>query len=119
MNEPDFQTAIIELAQWAGWKVHHCRPVGTRSGYRTPIQGDPGFPDLVLARRGVVIMAEVKGPRGRLDGSQKSWKHEAGSEVWRPADWDGIVARLTGKEPTDPNQIELFPHEGGEVVAPI
>ena len=101
-RERDFQRAIVELARLCGWRVFHARPALTRAGeWRTPIQGDAGFPDLVLCRAGRVIFAELKREGGRLTPQQQGWldalRQCAGVEVylWTPADWDAIEAILT------------------------
>ena len=101
MNEAQFQTRVIEAAQWCGWLVHHTRAARTQSGgWSTPITGNAGFPDLVLAHptRGV-IFAELKTDTGRCSELQNHWGRTlfaAGAEyhLWRPADWSLILARL-------------------------
>ena len=119
LSERDFQEQIIQLAKLHGWMVHAERPARTKDGWRTAIQGDPGFPDLVLAREGVVIYAELKSEKGRLSPAQIEWSvalHEVDqrardqafavqesrglphpsievvvrSFIWRPSDWDEI-----------------------------
>lgn len=99
MTEDQFLTRIIDAAQLLGWHVHHCRPARTADGrWRTPVQGNPGFPDLVLARNGVVIIAEVKTDRGRLTEDQRGWLdalHDT-ARVWRPAGWEQILIELGG-----------------------
>lgn len=98
MLEAVFQQHVVTLARLRGWLVHHTRPAKARSGrWVTPIQGDPGLPDLILARRGRVIMAELKSENGRLSGAQKRWiEHLDTSDasvevfVWRPSLWDEI-----------------------------
>lgn len=97
MTEAELQSVVIELAQLKGWLVHHDRPARTAKGWRTPIQGTPGFPDLVLARNGRVIFAELKSERGAMRGDQLRWMRELAVEdvrgadveleVWRPEDW--------------------------------
>ena len=83
---------------WRGWRVHAERPARTSKGWRTPVQGDPGFFDLVLARRGRVIFAELKSARGKLSAEQEAWLAElsGGPEryTWRPADFPAIEATL-------------------------
>lgn len=112
MTEAHFQEQIIALARLEGWLIMHTRPARTATGrIITPIQGDPGFPDLVLARQGRIIFAELKSTRGRLSDDQTRWLDELlGAEgdtnptirVWRennPDDWTDIVTLLTTKEP--------------------
>lgn len=100
--EAEFQSAVIEAAQWHGWIVHHTRNVQIRPGvWATPLQGDRGFPDLVLARpkHGDLVFAELKAPRGRLTPEQELWLatlRSAGAEAycWRPVDMADIITRL-------------------------
>lgn len=101
ISEASLQSAIIELAHFEGWIVHHTRPVQIRPGkWTTPIQGDAGFPDLVLAHRDRgTIFAELKTSVGRLSEQQKEWIERltaAGLEayVWRPRDIRDIRLRL-------------------------
>lgn len=96
MTEQAFQDAVVELAKLQGWLVHHGRRVKTPTGYRQPIQGDRGFPDLVLCRAGVVLLVELKADRGRLSVHQRAWLEEAQGQirVWRPSDWTEISQTL-------------------------
>lgn len=87
MTEAELQTNVIDLAHAYGWLVVHQRPALTNSGYRTAIQGDKGFPDLVLAKAGRVLLAELKSQTGRLTDDQQRWVTASGAYVWRPTDW--------------------------------
>jgi hypothetical protein len=100
-REREFQQAVIDLARLMGWRVHHTRPALTQRGrWLTPLQGDAGFPDLVLCRPPRVIFAELKRAGGRLTHAQRGWLEAlqacAGVEcyLWTPADWDAIVQHL-------------------------
>jgi VRR-NUC domain len=104
--ESVFQTAVIELAHLRGWMVHHCRPGATAGGrWATQIQGDPGFPDLVLARDRSddhppeLLFVELKRQQTGVTIAQGLWIRVL-SEVavaacdltvevflWRPSDW--------------------------------
>lgn len=106
ITEAELQSAVVELAQLRGWLVHHCRPGATAGGHwATQIQGDTGFPDLVLARgRGddhppELLFVEVKRERTEVTIAQGLWIRVL-SEVaiaacdltvevflWRPSDW--------------------------------
>lgn len=58
------------------------------------MQGDKGFPDLCLARNGVVIFAELKVGRNKLSPEQERWAREIGDVyLWKPEDLP-LVARL-------------------------
>jgi hypothetical protein len=59
VSEASFLSAVVDYARLKGWRVHHQRPAYERGRYRSAIQGDSGFPDLVLARRG-----RIQGGRG-------------------------------------------------------
>ena len=104
MTEREFQQAVVQLARLMGWRVHHTRPALTQRGrWLTPIQGDAGFPDLVLCRGGRVIFAELKRNGARPTPAQRGWLEAlqacAGVEcyLWTPSDWDAIVRTLGGK----------------------
>lgn len=93
MTEDDLAAFVIELAQFRGWKVVHFRPARTEHGYRTAVQGDVGSPDLILARRGVVLLVELKAERGRLTPQQKEWAKAIGPYIyrlWKPSDLESI-----------------------------
>lgn len=102
LTEKDFQNAVIALARTCGYRVAHFRPAMGRGGrWSTPMQGDPGFPDLVLAGRGRVLFIELKRNLGassfRLTPAQIEWGNALGRggadwRVWRPEDWPDIQA---------------------------
>ena len=101
-REKDFQRAVIDLARLTGWRVHHTRPALTQRGrWLTPIQGDAGFPDLVLCRPPRLILAELKRNGARPTPAQRGWLEAlqacAGVEcyLWTPADWNAVVRTLT------------------------
>ena len=116
VTEDAFLLQVIELARLRHWLVHHCRPARTRKGWATPIQGDPGFPDLVLVsdpdKRSDcrLIFAELKSQKGKTTHSQNQWARALrGTQteywgeqrpweesplpmtpevyLWRPSDW--------------------------------
>lgn len=118
-SEGAFMAQIIGMARAAGWLVHHCRPVVTKSGRAmTPIQGDGGFPDLAMVwfhpddeRHDLAVVAELKSWRGRsaYQPGQEHWIDawraiEKGSRgyvrafVWTPMDWDEIERVLERRE---------------------
>lgn len=106
MTEDDLKEAVIGEAQLRGWLVHHCRPARAAAGkWSTPIEGDPGFVDLVLVHpRHGVLWRELKSQRGRLDDDQRRWlaalsSSGADAKVWRPIHWveGSIDLELRGK----------------------
>lgn len=108
-TETELLDATIDLATLCRWAVCHFRPARTKNGYRTAIQGHIGFPDLVLARDGIVLFRELKGPKGRVSSEQRDWGHQIQPgwlemranipddpmrlrfDVWRPEHWDTII----------------------------
>lgn len=103
-SEKEFQNAVVDYAHLNGWLVHHARAAQVREGkWVTPIQGDAGFPDLVMARYGKIVFAELKSKKGRLSQAQKEWRDIIDTAVdqdrlfwfeWRPSDWDEIEQTL-------------------------
>jgi len=74
--EKDFTDNVVQLAKTLGWRVAHFRPAQTKQGWRTAMQGDKGFPDLVLAKAGRVIFAELKSATGKVSKEQQEWLDE-------------------------------------------
>jgi hypothetical protein len=95
-TEGEFQEAVISLARLYGWKVAHFRPARTEKGWRTAMQGDKGFPDLVLAKQGRVIFAELKAHGKNPTTDQTEWlaalqgNEKAEVYVWRPEDMEQV-----------------------------
>ena len=93
LSEADFQRRVIDLAKLRGWKVAHYRPAkGPKGAWSTPVTGHAGAPDLILARDGEVILAELKSETGRLSAEQRQWLDALGDHgyLWRPSDWDEV-----------------------------
>lgn len=103
MTEAEFLANIVELAHTLGYIVHHDRPAQTASGnWVTAIQGDPGFPDLVLTKPGRLIFAELKSDAGVVTASQWRWIETlelayAETYIWRPRDIQTIATVLGPK----------------------
>ncbi len=90
LTETELQQKITDRAELLGWLVYH-----TYDSRRSA----PGFPDLVLARKGRVLFVEVKSEKGRLSRAQAKWLRALGIGkpsipcldchevyVWRPSD---------------------------------
>ncbi len=100
MTEAVLQTRVIDLARTFGWLVNHARPARKLDGsWSTPIQGDKGFPDLVLVRPPFTMFVELKSEKGKLTPEQTVWLealekcgHDA--RVWRPSDMREIEETL-------------------------
>lgn len=118
ISETAFANSILEWAGRVGWRRFHVRNSG--HGGRSYVQGDKGFPDLVLIKQAPsspdrvrsfptpapvrMIVAELKvgkGQRGRARPEQQAWLDLLacfpGIEIyiWTPADWQTII-RLLG-----------------------
>ncbi len=97
MSEDDFKSRVMATARVYGWMCCHYRPARDARGWVTPLEGDAGCPDLILARGGVVLLAELKSHKGKARADQLSWLLAAGSQgrLWRPGDWPAVLAELS------------------------
>jgi len=114
MTETQFLQRVVDTAKLYGWLVTHFRPAKTERGWRTALQGDSGFVDLVLARGGVVLHAELKVGGGRPRPDQISWGEAIGDtyRLWYPDDWDDIVEELRIRRPiASADRDARFPRE--------
>jgi hypothetical protein len=105
-SERAFERAVVEYAKLLGWRVFH--PFDAR-------RSEPGFPDLAMARKGRLVLAELKTDRGRVSGEQRAWLDALGYGeedqrwaaatlagrmprlmvcLWRPSDWNEIQGVL-------------------------
>ncbi len=85
MLERDLSQLVFDAARKRRWLV-------ARYPTFRATQTTPGFPDLVLLRKGRLIVAELKREREEPSEEQKDWLEgfrEAGVDVrvWRPSDW--------------------------------
>ena len=97
VSEDIFKDAVLRQAKAFGWLRFHPLPaMNARGRHATFQQGEKGFPDLTLARRGVVIFRELKSNTGRLSPEQEAWGAELGDAwgVWRPRDWALVMDTL-------------------------
>jgi hypothetical protein len=99
-SEAIFQDAVIQAAATCGWDAHHIRPGKYGTHYKT--DGLKGMPDLILiGRKGQgIIFAELKSRTGKLSEAQELrlgqlMANGAECHVWRPADMQRIVDRLS------------------------
>ena len=106
ISEADFADKVAHIARMYGWKIAHWGIGWTNRGYRTAARFDgSGFPDWVLVQpaRGLIWFRELKAgtkPTRPLDPAQALWRQwliaaGANYDVWRPADFDDIVAALS------------------------
>ncbi|MDP3770998.1 MAG: Mur ligase family protein, partial [bacterium] len=102
----EHERAVLEMASALGWHGYHQRPAWTSRGYRTALQGHPGFPDLVLVHNqpgSPILFVEAKTDTGRLTPPQELWLDLLGQArghralVWRPSAWAEIEKVLRGE----------------------
>jgi hypothetical protein len=97
MSETDLQRTIIDACKIYGFRVSHFRPAKTERGWRTPVQGHTGFPDLAIAGYGHLLLAELKSGRGKLRPDQAMWQAAIPAEnyrIWTPGNLSEALAEL-------------------------
>jgi hypothetical protein len=104
-SEAQCVDTIIEAAQTTGWLAYHCRPAQTKSGrWSTALQGDPGFPDLVLCHpRHGLWFVEAKRRPNKVEPAQTRWlltlgQHVRAAVVWVPEEMPALLKALTTGE---------------------
>lgn len=87
-SEKAFQQKVSDYAREHGWRVYHTFKSAS---------SEPGFPDLVMLRRGVERVAELKVQDNKPTKAQREWLNdyaEVGGQtyvhLWYPDDWDEI-----------------------------
>lgn len=98
MSEKQLVRHIKATAETFGWLFAHFVATETKGRTFTNVQGDNGSPDIILARRGVVLLVETKTKRGVLSDGQELWRDAMGASwrLWRPEQWndDTILREL-------------------------
>ena len=98
--EEDCVDTIAEAAQVLGFLVHHSRPARTAKGWRTPIQGNAGFVDLVIVGHGKSWFIEAKRRPLKPTPEQMLWATEmikAGLDarlVFVPEESEALIAEM-------------------------
>ena len=98
-SEDDFQARVVALAKRNRWKCYH-----THDSRRS----DPGWPDLVMARGGRLLLVECKRDVGKTSDAQDEWLDALNRvqnavpdhvyvAVWRPAMWAQIERELCAR----------------------
>lgn len=102
LKESEFQQQVFDLAVWRGWRIVHFRPARVvkrgETVWRTPYTGHTGFPDLIIAKAGKVLICELKTETGKPSADQLAWLKEIGpviGRLWRPSDWPEIEKTIT------------------------
>ena len=121
MSEQSFTNAVLDWAKVYGWRRFHVRNSGARG--ISQVQGDKGFPDLVLVKGSRLIFAELKVGKEQPKPEQLAWLADLGvigmadvttfnespksqfiptlttpeTYVWRPEQWSEILVVLARK----------------------
>jgi hypothetical protein len=102
MTEAQWQERVQDTLTTYGWLWCHYRPAQTGKGWRTPLSGHKGCPDLIIAGHGLFVGAELKTDDDKTSkptAEQAAWLKAAGASaaIWRPRHWpqvhDFIAAR--------------------------
>ncbi len=104
LTEKQWQDQVLEVAHMLGWYCHH-----DHDSRKQDWRADSGFPDLVLAKDGRIIFAELKTAKGRMTPMQQGWRRHLGGDaligppegvevyLWRPDDWPEVERILKGE----------------------
>jgi len=105
ITEQQFTNSVLAWAKALGWRCFHVRTSGRMAarGAIPTVQGDKGFPDLVLVRPPRLIFAELKVGRGKPSSQQLEWLRDllcitpmsVECYVWRPSDWSRLIVILS------------------------
>jgi hypothetical protein len=101
VTEKELKDHVVALAKHFGYLVHHDLPaMNVRGRWATHVQGDTGFPDLILVHpKGGIVVIELKRETGKVTPGQKRWLAAfsmAGilTQVVRPSDLNFITRIL-------------------------
>jgi hypothetical protein len=87
MTEQQLLDCVCDLCDVFHLRYCHFRTARTVRGWVTAIQGNKGFPDLVVAGARGVMYRELKSATGKPTLDQREWLALLGGAVWRPDDW--------------------------------
>lgn len=94
-SEDELLVDVASRLTLGRWRWHHIRRAD-----KAEQMGDPGLPDLLAVRGDVLLVRELKGPKGTYGTGQREWL-EAFAQVrrvdvgtWRPGDIHQIVEVL-------------------------
>jgi len=93
-TEEEFQAEVVAFAKRHGWDYYH-----TRNSRKSVA----GFPDLVLIRATVLLVAELKVGDNKPTAPQLRWRElfmgvGVPAFIWRPSDWPLIHTILGGPQ---------------------
>ena len=101
-SEASFQRAVIDYARANHWRVAHFHDSRrqVRPGVLVGDKDAAGFPDLVMVRGELLVIAELKAGRGRVRPEQEAWLRALWQvpgvtvRLWSPEDWADIESTL-------------------------
>jgi len=103
ISEAAWSAVVRDAAHHGGWLMTHFRPGRTDQGWRTALEGDPGWPDWIFCHPTLhrFVVAELKSQKGVWPPHEREWFDAlagAGVEVylWRPSDWPQVESVLLG-----------------------
>jgi hypothetical protein len=105
ITEQQFTNSVLQYAKAYGWRRFHVRMSGVGG---VNVQGDRGFPDLVLVRPPRMIVAELKVGRNKTTKEQDGWlqalEESSCAEIywWTPDQWQRILETLSRKDNLTP-----------------
>lgn len=91
-SENDLSAFVNDYSRLQRWRRVHFRPAKVGERWVTALEGDVGWPDWTLVRRGRLVIAELKSERGRMGPGQEEWLADLAevpgveTYVWRPRD---------------------------------
>ena len=97
MTEAELSRLVVGAAVQLGWKVYG---IGRSDKSRLLHPSAIGYPDLTMHRPGMVIYAELKTHRGKVEPEQQEWLDLLAGTftqvyVWRPQHWlDGSIIEI-------------------------
>lgn len=101
-----WQDKVIKCLRENGWLARIIRPAMTGRGWRTPIQGDEGEPDVFAVHpdRLLIWWIECKTGKGALSPKQEKWvmaltrcqavNPNIRMDILRPEDWENFEKRV-------------------------
>lgn len=99
-TEAQWQQTVTSALSTFGWDWMHVRRTRGKGGLWTTSTSQPGWPDLVALRGGLIVGIELKSETGRPTAEQLEWlarfSRLIGGRAWlvTPSDpaWDTFVA---------------------------
>lgn len=115
VSEKEFQDQVVNLAHQHGWVCAHFpkrkMKMGETEYWATAGEYDAkGWPDLAIARPGLLFFAELKVGNNTASEDQKGWLALLDGFLWYPDSWEEIVHVLTVKGPAEARLALQEPH---------